>query len=286
MTNPDTIIFLHIPKTAGTTLNSILRKQYEPQQTYFLGASTHESIRTYQELAVEEKEAIRLVSGHTAYGFHKYIPGSSTYFTFLRDPLERVVSFYHYVKNYEQHYLHKDIAEGITDIKSFAGNRKILLVDNGQTRLISGVWLDPAFGEITSHTFELAKANLSQHFSVVGLTERFDLSLLLLREIFNWQDIYYVRENVTKNSAPERALTADERETILSNNQWDTALYEYAQSLFEQQTAALGPDVSRQLKKFQRQNRNFQTLKWPLLQTIQRAKQYSVRTSIRRIFSH
>jgi hypothetical protein len=105
MDNFDTIIFLHVPKTAGTTINQILQRQYEPSQILYLGANAQASIKDYQRLAEEEKKKIRLVAGHTAFGFHKYTPGSSTYFTFLREPVARVVSFYHYVKNSEQHYL-------------------------------------------------------------------------------------------------------------------------------------------------------------------------------------
>jgi len=285
MTNPDTIIFLHIPKTAGTTLDRILHQEYEPQQIYNLGQTVQKSIRAYQELATEEKEVIRIVSGHTPYGFHKYVPGSSTYFTFLRDPVDRVVSFYHFVKNQEQHYLNTAATKEFSGIKPFVSSGITTMVDNGQTRLISGVWLEPRFGEITSQTFEQAKTNLSQSFSVVGLTEQFDATLLLLRETFNWHDIKYMRQNVTKVSPLERNLTPEERETILSINQWDVALYEYAHALFEQQIAALGPDFSHQLETFQRENHRFQTFTGPMLQTIKRARRFSVRTSIRSIFS-
>jgi hypothetical protein len=283
MTNPDTIIFLHIPKAAGTTLNRILQQQYEPQQLYTFGPLS--TIQTYKALPIEEKKAIRLVSGHTAYGCHEFVPGSSTYFTILRDPVERVVSFYHFVKHNDQHYLHSSIANEFTGIKPFVSSGITKMVDNGQTRLISGAWLEPGYGEVTSDLFEQAKENLDQRFSVIGITEQFDITLLLLRQIFNWQDINYVRHNVTKATPLERILTPEERETILAFNQWDIPLYEYACARFEERVAALGPKFSRQLKTFQRQNMFYQNFKEPLLQTIQRARRFSVRASIRSIFS-
>ena len=152
-------------------------------------------------MATNERKAFQLISGHTPYGFHEYIPGSSTYFTFLRDPVERVVSFYHFVKNSEQHYLNSAAVNEFSGIKPFVNSGITKMVDNGQTRLISGVWLEPGFGDITAQIFDQAKKNLSHNFSIVGLTERFDATLLLLREIFNWQDIYYVRQNVSKVEA-------------------------------------------------------------------------------------
>jgi len=285
MTNPNTIIFLHIPKTAGTTLNRVLQKQYKPEQLYYLGANAQESVRAYQALAAQKKKAIRLVSGHTAYGFHEYVPGSSTYFTFLRDPVERVVSFYHYVKKSEQHYLNSAAVNEFSGIKPFVNSGITKMVDNGQTRLISGTWLEPGFGEITAQIFEQAKTNLSQRFSIVGLTEQFDATLLLFRQLFNWQNISYIRQNVTKSNQNNRQLSAEERETITAINRWDMALYRHAQSLFEQQINALGSDFSHQLAAFQRHNQRYQTFGAPLQRTIERAQKFSVRASIRGLFS-
>jgi len=280
----DTIIFLHIPKTAGTTLNEILQQQFEPEQIYFLGPTAQKTIREYQELEAEEKEPVRLVSGHTPYGFHEYVAGSSTYFTFLRDPVDRVVSFYHFVRKNEQHYLNSAVVNEFDGIKSFINSGITTMVDNGQTRLISGVWLKPGFGEVTSQDLEQAKLNLKQNFSVVGLTEQFDATLLLFREIFTWQNIKYVRQNVSKVSSTDRKLTPEEREAIVNVNQLDIALYEYAQTLFEEQISGLGQDFPEQLERFQRQNLRYQTYRVPVLLAIERVKRFSIRAFIRGIF--
>lgn len=282
MTNPNTIIFLHIPKTAGTTLNRILQKQFRPQQIYNLGANVQESLRVYRGMTTGERSAYRLVTGHTSYGFHDYVPGSSTYFTFLRDPVERVISFYHFVKSNDQHYLNNAVINEYSGITPFINSGITKMVDNGQTRLISGVWLEPGYGEITAQTFEQAKRNLAQNFSVVGLTEQFDATLLLLRKRFNWKDIFYVRQNVSKVGARDRELTAEENDVISNYNRWDIALYEFVQELFEQQITDLGPDFPRQLATFRSRNKRYQTYKAPLLQTAQRLRRFSIRASIRR----
>ena len=65
-----------------------------------------------------------------------------------------------------------------------------------------------------AQTFEQAKSNLSQRFRIVGSAEQFDISPLLFRQIFNWQDIRYYRQNVTKTSRNDWQLTAEDREGI------------------------------------------------------------------------
>lgn len=285
MSIPDTIIFLHIPKTAGTTLNQILQRQYEPQQSFFMGANAQASIKTFKELPAEEKAAIRLAAGHTAFGFHNYLPGSTTYFTFMREPVERVISFYHYVRSSEQHYLNHAVVNDFSGIAQFVSSGITKMVDNGQTRMISGTWLEPGYGEIDSEIFEQAKANLHQYFGVVGLTEAFDTTLLLLQDSFNWQNVNYVRHNVTTVARVERLLSAEDRDIVTSFNQWDSALYKHAQEMFLNKIAAMGSDFPEQLEKFKQQNARYQTWKAPLLQTVQKMKNFSIRTIIKKALS-
>ena len=45
---------------------------------------------------------------------------------------------------------------------------------------------------------ETAKRNLEAHFAWVGITERFDESLVLLGRTFGWRDVRYVSANVSR----------------------------------------------------------------------------------------
>ena len=66
----------------------------------------------------------------------------------------------------------------------------------GQLGAISGD-LDTPFGACTSDMLERAKRHIEERFSFVGITERFDESLVLLRRTFAWKPPYYVAANVT-----------------------------------------------------------------------------------------
>lgn len=285
MNNPDTIIFLHIPKTAGTTLNQVLQQQYTSSESFLLGANAQASIDEYRDLPLEKKEAIRLVAGHTAFGFHNFVPGSFTYFTFLREPVERVVSFYHYVKGSPQHYLNQAAVNEFSGIVPFLESGITKMVDNGQTRMVSGTWLEPAFGEINADIFHFAKRNLEHYFSVVGLTEQFDASLVLLKEYFHWHDIHYVRQNVTNVTRKDRQLTVQEQEVVEQYNQWDKALYAYALEIFARQISNAGPEFAHRLESFKLSNARNKAVRIKLWQTMQRVKRFSIRKAIRNAFS-
>ena len=283
--NSETIIFLHIPKTAGTTLNQVLQQQYPLGEIYFLGANAQASIAEYKMMDNAPKAAFRVVSGHTAYGFHEFVPDTATYFTLLRDPVERVVSFYHYVKNSEQHYLNRTVVDEFSGIGAFVSSGITKMVDNGQTRLLSGAWLEPDFGHMEIEHYEQARANLDRDFTVVGLTEEFDSSLLLLQQAFGWQHINYVSRNVGEVERRQRLLAPEEKVVLEQFNRYDIALYAYAQRLFERQVTQLGPDYPYLLSELQRKNRRHQLLKAPIARAIRRVRQVSVRAVLRKAFS-
>ena len=68
ITGQRAVIFLHIPKTAGTTLLEILDRQYPPETVYSFGADAHESTARFKALDDPKKMSIRLLRGHMAYG--------------------------------------------------------------------------------------------------------------------------------------------------------------------------------------------------------------------------
>jgi len=111
MTQP-TIIFAHIPKAAGTTLHRIIEQQYHRQEIYSIYSTPltpEASFEHFTNLTPEQRAQIRILKGHMSFGLHAYIPGPVTYFTLLREPIERVVSFYYYIRQSHQHYLHDHV---------------------------------------------------------------------------------------------------------------------------------------------------------------------------------
>src|SRR5438874_8514629 len=82
------LIFLNIPKTAGTKLNRIIEWQYSPLSIFTIDPygirATTERFKTFSE---QRRRRLRVVRGHAVYGIHEFLPQGATYITMLREPV-------------------------------------------------------------------------------------------------------------------------------------------------------------------------------------------------------
>ena len=233
----ETVIFLHIPKTGGITLQHILQRCYRRDQVYsFKDPGRDSQIEAFKRLAPEKREAYRLIQGHLSFGFHRHLSGNSTYITFLREPIARMLSFYYYAKSHPEHYLYSVLKDDHRDLKMLLKERIPMTHEwfNLQTSMIAGdEWKNPERAADRA-ALERAKENLRNHF-LVGLTEEFDASLQLLSHRFGWHVKSYTRKNVTRGKPPVETLDLETRTFLEEANALDTELYQFGRELFETQ---------------------------------------------------
>lgn len=228
----------------------VLEREYSRAQTLRL---EDPQIARFKTLPAAQRGRYRLIEGHLYFGFHRFIPRASTYITFLRRPVERVLSFYYYARSTPDHYLYSQLANQRLDLKTAIAGELTPELRNGQTRQLAGEeWEDPQ-RVVTRAALERAQANLT-HFRVVGLLEEFDASLLLLRRAFDWDWPFYVKENVTKEKPDKTFLDPETRGLIEEANRLDLELYEYARDLFDKQRRAAGDSFDEELCHFRRSN--------------------------------
>ncbi|MEM9923962.1 MAG: sulfotransferase family 2 domain-containing protein [Cyanobacteria bacterium P01_D01_bin.50] len=253
------VIFLHIPKAAGSTLLNIVRRQYNSDSIFSVdGKNPLESIKQFKLLQKNKTEATQAVMGHMYFGVHEFLP-NSTYITMLRDPIERIISFYYYVLRNPDHNHYNLITSKNLSLKDYVKSGIGKQLDNGQTRLLSGIdALDVEFGSCSETMLSRAKLNIQKYFSVVGITEKFDESLLLMKSKLNWKkSILYRKANVTKNRPKKLDIPEVDLKEIEKQNEFDIELYRYAEELFTNQLQE--NYIEKNLRQFIFLNNNYQT---------------------------
>ena len=258
VTNPGhrdtTIIFHHIPKTAGSTLESILERHFSPREIFDVDRSrnVHESLLA--SMSYTRRAGIRLIKGHMDFGVHRYVPNPFVYITVLRHPTERVISHYYYVKRSPDHRLHARVVSTKMSLEEYITSGIALELNNGQVRsLVGPAHLSVEYGRCTRDMLGTALHNLESAFSVVGLTERFDETLLLLKRRLGWSAWpFYRPKNVSKTKPHSTSLPRDVIALIEAHNELDLELYEAAQHAFSKEITMY--KIREELPRFQRLN--------------------------------
>lgn len=236
---PRPLIFLHIPKAGGSTLQDFVLSHYPGGVFYRFTGDTKQWL-DFPSLSDRERGAMDAVVGHVHFGVHRYLPEPATYMTMLRDPVDRVVSHFYYVLSDPAHYLHKRIKDGGYTLLEFAITRVSHELDNDQVR-----WLTEAHHfdveRVDRNLLEQAKWNLEHGIAALGLMERFDQSLRCFEAAFGWERRHVQeRKNVNRERPPLSEIDPAALQAIRDVNRYDVELYEFARALFEEQATRLG----------------------------------------------
>ncbi len=227
-------IFLHIPKTAGTSVRQIVRKEYPGRQCLFIYSHTPEffaSIRPHLPAA-------RAIYGHVSYGIHEVLGIRGRYVAFLRDPVRRVVSFYGHQARKRDSEFYGQIKKGLT-LREMLRSGVCHQVNNHMVRIISGhEGVEPTDD---TAVFRRAVDNIERSFEMVGLVERLPESLALLGKQMGFKKPYRIpRRNVNQR---RRSISLDEGTLadIRAHNRLDLMLYEHVRRRFESDLKTVGP---------------------------------------------
>ena len=244
------IIFLHIPRTGGTTFRDILERFYHSENVIEIKKfiESEETIRTYTK---DEQSKIKLIKGHLNFGIHELINGDCKYITFLRDPIKRIVSTFKYANNNVNHSDH-DFVRSIS-LQDYIESKRNLLLDNGITRLLLGprYVFDTAFGTINKKHYSMALDNLDKYFAVAGITERYNESLLVLKNELQWNSPFYSIANKSKKNNELFDLNTNDQ--IMQCYFYDLKIYNYVNKMLDNKINSI-PNFDLKLKKFNLMN--------------------------------
>jgi hypothetical protein len=251
------LIFLHVPKSAGSTLQVIFRRQHK-RDALFVDGNNPDLNLIREKLG--SKNNIRLCFGHMDFGMHDVIGQKYKYATIIRDPIERVISQYYYVKRQPKHHLHSiAFKENNFSLSEYVGSGLSTELNNGQVRILIGAGgfhkdsytkYDIPFGKCEPWMLEEAKLNIEKHFVLCGLQESFDESLVLMKKELGWRwDIGYVSRNITHRRKKVSELDEKTLKIIRDTNYLDIELYDWAKANFLLRVENEGAYIEKELRK-------------------------------------
>lgn len=252
----DRYFFLHIPKTAGTTLNTVLDENFGTDTIF--DVYTDEQRLRLRDTTYEELIRYRLVRGHVFItNFADILDGPIPFkvFTFLRDPVERVVSEYHFLKNWPKSHLYRYLNENDISLSLYVTSNAPELRMRGRNCMVnslSGVGLASI-----DEGLDMAWHHLKDRFAFYGLLERFDESLLMLAKHLDLRRCLYERHNV-RGSTVRYPVSPEEAVLIREHNQADIALYDLACTEYERRVLIMGDFFQKELTLFKTINGKFQ----------------------------
>lgn len=218
------IVFIHIPKTAGTSFRRLLDKQYPGHKLLPLYEPYPYTPEVLARLKRQAQQATACI-GHVPFGIDRQLGIDARYVTFLRDPVERVVSYYRHNQRHANARFHQQIKEGMT-LADLVRSGIDAECHNNMTRMISGIGDNRRLTDRA--VLEQAIDNIERRFLFIGLTEQFDQSVDLLGSRLGWR-----RQGLVKpalNRAPDQKrfpLDEQTRALVLEYNDLDLALYRY-----------------------------------------------------------
>jgi Galactose-3-O-sulfotransferase len=241
------IIFTHVPKTSGTSFQRALVDANIPSDDIYRygGVQRFALDRPSRGGGRGPGAGLRptectFVWGHVPFGIHVLRPGDHQYITFLRDPVDRAISYYYFVRySKRSRYVHpeRDDADTLSITEFYARRR----YQNWQARFLAGLQYHKLYPYLATERFEQATLdtairNLTERYFCYGILERFEESIELFQRRFGWDRRAEISPQQTTKSRPALDELDDAtRAALEESNRLDCLLYDAALAHFDSQ---------------------------------------------------
>ena len=210
------LVSLHIPKTAGTSFRTVLQERYGKRAVLHFDIYASGTIHAKGKKLKGDNlgKKTKVLHGHFAYAdlFDKVaVQANTPVITWLRDPVERVVSNYFFLNKIIAARLQEGPDENLMNrmgrsLKEFAQQEEN---QNVMSRFLAGADL--------------------QSFRFIGIQDYFEEDLQRLSKIMAWPAIKNRVHNATQLEKPQ--ITEADYQLVAEANKKDLVLYQEALEL-------------------------------------------------------
>jgi len=239
----DVLFFLHIPKTAGTSLTQELTQYWGAESTL-----TPDQLNTAKAQPRQRLADAKFIYGHFSRAVcRRRLPNPPTFtITFLRDPVDHFLSLYHHLQRDANFAYTTRITLGDRELShhisalartgslaDFLATAESQLFSNFQSRyLVRGMRFQPDVSERPELGVLAEKCLLE--LGAFGITDHYEDSLLLIRQALGLTGSLRARiTNIAPNRHRDAAPTPDILGEINSRTRYDRELFETAMTTFK-----------------------------------------------------
>lgn len=211
--------FVHVPKTAGVTVRTWLRRVYRREELIFVYDGPLAEAPDAQRYSIDEllrragelSHEVRMFFGHYSFSPERLLHDRCRGLGFVRDPAARIVSWRRYVQKHGERLPDPAVremaaalnnGEALRDVwRRHGGIREL---DNGIVRMFAD-WRGPA-GAVDERALDRAIMNVESWFDFVGHIDWFDDSMRRIAALLDkpWQPLASANESAGGRS--ERQL--------------------------------------------------------------------------------
>jgi Sulfotransferase family len=295
---PEVLVFLRIPKTAGTTVEALFERclpganfhgHIQVAASALLARPTNEIGEKFRRLSPEERRAVRcMVDEHVTLDVATIFDRPVRFFTVVRDPVDRAISNFFHNRVSDHLACHPFIKD--MRIEEYLDSGVGLDADNHQVRILSGCaelnqqW-DPQGRSLSSppverRHLELAKRNIEERFVVTAPMEQLTALIWFFKRLYGWpmHSAFFTRQNeASRNQRPTvDTVSAATRDRLRRMNALDMELREWVKANFAEKIARLEPAFSREVRYFEVLNNSIQRINRTLPSSLARAAKRSL----------
>lgn len=234
---PRKILFDHLPKCGGTSLNSYLESHYPWRKTFSTnGLNPIASVEEFLSFPESKRYRYDLVKGHLANRLIDYVHPKCLKVTMLRDPVDRIISHYYYAKRMPNHYLYPKIHEANMSLEDYIASDLSDELRNWYTTHFSMSTLAEV-EQNPEKSIDNAIDALINKYDIVGFLDEFSFFIDTIRDEAKLQYLYQIeKKNVTQGRVAIKDVQLSTIKMIERFNQLDIELFrrikEYTRNSF------------------------------------------------------